>query len=114
MDEILDEIAATTGVARPTVEKAVGIIIAFLAREGPGPQVQQLMAGIPGARELAERGGGTGRGLFGVYGDLAGAGLSIGQIQSVAGAFLAAARQRIGSAQVDQVIAGVPGLSQFI
>ena len=114
MDEIVDEIAAKTGVDRAVAKKAVGIIIAFLGREGPTGQVQALIDKLPGARGLADEYGGTGGGLFGVFNDLTAAGLGMGEVQSVTREFIALARARIGNREVDQVIGAIPGLGQFV
>jgi hypothetical protein len=76
--------------------------------------VADLIARMPGAQELADRYGGTGRGLLGVFNDLSAAGLGFGEVQAVARAFLAAARKRVGEREVDLVLKGVPGLSQFV
>jgi len=35
MDELLDRLVANVGVDRAVAEKAVGIILAFLLKEGP-------------------------------------------------------------------------------
>ena len=68
---------------------------------------------LPGARDLIGQGG-TGRGLFGVFNDLAGAGLGMGEVQTLARTFLAEARAKIGADEVDSVVASIPGLGQFI
>jgi hypothetical protein len=114
MDELVDQIASQTGIDRPLATKAVGIIVSFLGRDGPQPQVQTLIDGIPGARALAEEHGGTGSGLMGVYADLTAAGLGMGEIQSVTRAFVALAKAKVGESEVDTVVAAIPGLGQFV
>jgi hypothetical protein len=114
MDELVDQIAASSGVDRTTATRAVGIVVGFLSREGPQPQVQAMIDGLPGARALAEQYAGTGSGLMGVYGDLTAAGLGMGEIQSVTKAFVAFAKAAVGDAAVDQVVSAIPGLSQFV
>jgi hypothetical protein len=114
MDELVEQIASQTGVDPARTRKAIGIIVAFLGRDGPQPQVQALIDGIPGARALAEEHGGTGSGLMGVYGDLTAAGLGMGEIQSVTRAFVADARAKVGEEQIDEVVAAIPGLGQFV
>ena len=42
------------------------------------------------------------------------AGLDMGQIKNVASEVLGFAREKVGSDKVDEIIASVPGLSQFI
>lgn len=114
MDELVDQIAAATGIDRSVATKAVGIIVSFLGREGPQPQVQAMIDGLPGARALAEQHGGSGSGLMGVYGDLTAAGLGMGEIQGVTRAFVSIAKAKVGESAVDQVVAAIPGLSQFV
>lgn len=114
IEDIVAEVAAATGLPPETARQAIGIIIAFLAREGPQQQVRDMIARMPGAQELADQYGGSGRGLLGVFNDLSSAGLGFGEVQGVARAFLGAARQRVGAGEVDAVLRGVPGLSQFV
>lgn len=116
MDELVDQIARDTGLDRAVAGKAIGIIIGFLINEGPPGKVGAMIDRLPGARALAEanssRGGGGG--LLGVFNDLTGAGLGIADVQAVAGAFLAYARENVGKDEVDEVVAAIPGLGQFI
>jgi hypothetical protein len=114
MDELVDQIASQTGIDQALATKAVGIIVSFLGRDGPQPQVQSMIDAIPGARALAEAHGGEGSGLMGVYGDLTAAGLGMGEIQSVTRAFVAIAKAKVGEQQVDAVVAAIPGLGQFV
>jgi hypothetical protein len=114
MDELVDQIASQTGIDRAVAKKAVGIIVNFLGRDGPQPQVQSLIDAIPGARELAEEHGGTGSGLMGVYGDLTAAGLGMGEIQAATRAFVSFAKAKVGEQQVDAVVGAIPGLGQFV
>lgn len=114
MNDLVDRIVATTGLERSVAERAIGIIVGFLGREGPQPQVQEMIDSIPGARGLAEQYGGTGTGLMGVYGDLTATGLGMGQIQSVARAVVDDARATVGEKKVAEVVDAIPGLSQFV
>ena len=114
MNDLVDRIATATGIERPVAERAIGIIVAFLGREGPQPQVQEMLDAIPGARSLAEQHGGAGSGLMGVYGDLTAAGLGMGQVQAVTRAFVDEARATVGEKRVAEVVDAIPGLSQFV
>ena len=49
MDELLDRLVAKVGIDRGVAEKAVGIILAFLLKEGPSDKVQALINQMPGA-----------------------------------------------------------------
>jgi hypothetical protein len=114
MDEIVDQVASQAGIDRAVAQQAVGIILGFLSREGPQPQVGVLVDGIPGGRALADRYANGGSGLMGVYGDLSAAGLGMGEIQAVTRTFVGIARERVGADKVDAVVGAIPGLSQFV
>ena len=63
MDELIARLVADIGIDRSAAEKAVGIILDFLVKEGPADKVQPLLAKLPGAEALiqktaAEGGGG--------------------------------------------------------
>jgi hypothetical protein len=113
MDELLQKIAADTGIDQARVRKAVGIIVNFLSHEGPADKVQALVDKL-GIRSLADESSGASGGLLGVFNDLTAAGLGMSQIQSVTRAFIAYARTKAGSSDVDAVIGAIPGLGQFI
>jgi hypothetical protein len=114
MDELVDQIAAKTGLDHGAARKAIGIIVSFLRREGPADQVDKMIDKLPGARALADESGVRSGGLLGVFNDLAGAGLGMTDIQAVANAFLNFAKAKLGDQEVEGVIRGIPGLSQFI
>src|ERR1700684_2972250 len=93
MDELIARLVADIGIDLSAAEKAVGIILDFLVKEGPADKVQPLLAKLPGAEALiqktaAEGGGGLmgGNLVGGVMGAgmrMMSAGLSMGQVQSV-------------------------------
>jgi hypothetical protein len=114
MDELVAKVAAATGVAPAIARKAVVIILGFLQREAKSDKVGELFDALPGAREAVGTGGGGASGVMGVFGELSGAGLGMGQIQGAARAFMEFARQKAGPAAVDEVVRSVPGLGQFI
>jgi hypothetical protein len=122
MDELVDQVVGTVGIARPVAERAVGIILDFLATEGPADTVNALLERLPGGAEAAaaahEDGGG---GLFGAAGGLMGvgsrlmsAGISMPEIQGVTRVLLAYARDKAGDQDVNAIVNSIPGLSQFI
>jgi hypothetical protein len=113
MDEIVDQIAAATGVTRPVVARAVGIILGFLAEAAPG-RVDPLLDKLPGARAAAAANMGSGGSLIGVFNALTAAGLGMGEVQSLTRAFIEIARAQVGTREVDAVIAAIPGLGQFV
>ncbi len=112
MDEFIKQIAATTGIAPEVVRRATGVIFSYLTREGPADAVGSLLDALPGSRDLAAKN--SGRSLMGIFGDLTGAGLGMGEIQGFASALLDEARAKAGAEKVDAVLAAIPGLSQFI
>jgi hypothetical protein len=125
MDELIGRLVADTGIDRAAAEKAVGIILDFLAKEGPADKVQPLLAKLPGAEALmqkaASEGGGLGGLMAGATGGVMGAGmrmmsagLSLGQVQSVTRAVIAYTREKAGEDAVGEIVAAIPGLSQFV
>ena len=63
MDELVARLVANVGVDKTAAEKAVGIILDFLHKEGPADKVQALIDTLPGAEALikaqqADDGGG--------------------------------------------------------
>jgi hypothetical protein len=122
MDELVDRIVANVGVERAVAEKSVGIIFDFLLKEGPSEQMHALLERLPGAEAAitAARAEDTG-GMFGGMGGIMGvgsrlmsAGLGMGEIQGVTREIIAYAREKAGDDAVNNVVAAVPGLSQFI
>jgi hypothetical protein len=124
MDELVARLVADIGIDRATAEKAVGIILDFLVKEGPADKVQPLLAKLPGAEAVmqqaaaaSESGGlmaGAMGGVMGAGMRMMSAGLSMGQVQSVTRAVIAFTREKAGEDAVGEIVAAIPGLSQFI
>lgn len=125
MEELLDRITQTTGLERSTAEKAVGIILAFLKKEGPPAEVNQLFAAMPGAEDAAAGAGESGGGLMGMMGamgggvmalgsQLMGIGVSMGQMQPLGRELFAFGREKAGEDVMGPIVGSVPGLSQFV
>jgi hypothetical protein len=117
MDELIGRLVADIGIDRAATEKAVGIILDFLVKEGPPDKVQPLLAKLPGAEALIAKAAGDGGGMGGVTGAgmrMMSAGLSMSQVQSVARAVLAYAREKVGEDAVGEIVAAIPGLAQFV
>jgi hypothetical protein len=120
MDELIGRLVAETGIDRTAAEKAVGIIFDFLVKEGPPDKVQPLLTKLPGAQALIDKAdeGGSGiggmGGLMGAGMRIMAAGLSMGQVQSVARAVLAYTREKAGAETVGKIAAAIPGLAQFV
>jgi hypothetical protein len=124
MDELIARLVADVGVDRATAEKAVGIILEFLVKEGPADKVQPLLDKLPGAEAVIQRaagesdsGGMMAGGMGGVMGAgmrMMSAGLSMGQVQSVTRAVIAYTREKAGEDAVGEIVAAIPGLAQFV
>jgi len=121
MDELVDQVVGNVGIDRSVAERAVGIILDFLAAEGPADTVQALLGRLPGAAEAvasarAEGEGGTfaGGGIMGVGSRLMSAGLDMGEIQGVTRELIAYARDKAGDDDVNAIVESIPGLSQFV
>jgi hypothetical protein len=124
MDELIARLVADVGIDRATAEKAVGIILEFLVKEGPADKVQPLLAKLPGAEAVMQRAvtesdsaglmAGAVGGVMGAGMRMMSAGLSMGQVQSVTRAVIAYTREKAGEDAVGEIVAAVPGLSQFV
>ncbi|MFN3670977.1 MAG: DUF2267 domain-containing protein [Bosea sp. (in: a-proteobacteria)] len=128
MEELVSRIMAASGLDDATARKAIGIILAFLQKEGPPAEIGQLMAALPGAQELADSSAGGKGGLMGMVGGMMGggggvmalggqlmaAGLSMGQIQSVSKEMFAVGREQAGEDTMGAIVGAIPGLGQFV
>jgi len=118
MDELVGRLVASIGIDPGVAEKAVGIILAFLLKEGPADKVQALIDQMPGAAAAvqdASSGGGSGiGGVMGVGTRLMAAGLDMNQMQGVTHELIAFAREKAGEDAVGEIVGSIPGLGQFI
>lgn len=130
MSELVTRVAENVGIETATAEKAVGMILGFLQREAAEGPVAQMIEAIPGAPELVAQYNGEGSGGGGPLGGLMSAiggggvmalgqqlmsqGLGMGEITALAKETIAFAKEKAGEEVVDEVVASVPGLSQFV
>nr|WP_316653109.1 hypothetical protein [uncultured Gellertiella sp.] len=126
MNELVTEVADRVGIEPATAEKAVGMMLAFLQKEADGDAVARMIAAIPGGEALAANASSGGGGLLGsLMGAMGGGvmalgqqlmsqGLGMGEITGLARETMAVAKRYAGEDVVDQVVASVPGLSQFV
>jgi hypothetical protein len=127
MDELIARVTKATGLDATTAQKAIGIILAFLKKEGPPAEVNQLLAAMPGAEQVVAQAGdggpgATGGGLMGMMGGgvmalggkLMGAGVSMGQMQPLGRELFAYGREKAGEDVMGPIVGSVPGLSQFV
>ncbi len=113
MDELIEKIGAKAGIDAATARQAVAVIVNFLAAAAPPDAVKELLDKMPGAREMLTAGRGGG-GIMGAFNDLTAIGLDMGGVQVVTTEFVADAREKVGDPTVDDVVNGIPGLSQFV
>lgn len=127
IEDLINRVASAAGIDSGLASKAVGMILGFLQKEGPQAQVQQMLAALPGAEQLiADASAGESGGLMGMVGglmgggimglgaNLMGAGLDMGQISTVGRELMAYGREQAGEDVMGQIVAGTPGLSQFV
>lgn len=127
MEELIARVTEKTGLEASVARKAIGIILAYLQKEGPQAEVNQLIAALPGAEEAIANagGGGGGGGLMGMVGamgggvmalgsQLMGAGVSMGQMQPLGKELFAYGREKAGEDVMGPIVGAIPGLSQFV
>ena len=130
MSEIVTRIADNVGISPEKAETALGMMLGFLQREAADGPVARMIEAIPGAAELVAKHNGEGAGSGGLLGGLMSAiggggvmglgqqlmseGLGMGEITALAKSTMATAREYAGDEVVDNVIASVPGLKQFV
>ena len=128
MDQIIARIASAAGISEELAQQAVKIILNFLAKEAPEGKVQMLINAL-GADSLVDAsspdtGGGLLGGMLGSMGgmgaamaalnELTSAGLSMGEVKSVANEMISVAKENTDEQVVDDVINSVPALSQIL
>ena len=64
MEELLARITQKTGLDPATALKAIGIILAFLKKEGPPEEVNRLFAAMPGSEDVVAQSGDGGPGTL--------------------------------------------------
>ena len=121
MDELIGRIVANVGVDRAAAEKAVGIILQFLLKEGPADKVRNLLDKLPGADaviaaapEDSGSGGIFGGGVMAAGSRMMSVGLSMGQVQAVTRETISYAREKVGEDAVGEIVGAIPGLGQFV
>src|ERR1700730_10428349 len=122
MSELVDRIAANVGLDRAVAEKAIGIILDFLSKEGPADKVSVLIARLPGSEALlAAAREGDNSGLVGSMGCIMGvgtrvmgAGLGMGQIQAVTRELRPSSLEPYPGDVLGEIAEAIPGLGQLI
>ncbi len=128
MEELIQRVAAAASIPPEQAQTAIGLILAFLRKEGPAADVDALLADLPGGPEavaaatqtssegllgslMGAMGGG---GLMGLGAQLMGLGLGMGEMQVIGKEVFAFAREKVGDERIGQIVATIPGLSQFL
>ena len=130
MNDLVTRVADTVGIDPALAEKAIGMMLGFLQREAADGPVAKMIEAIPGASDLVAQYNGEGQGgglLGGLMSAIGGGGgvmalgqqlmsqgLGMGEITGLAKETMAVAREHAGPDVVDEVVASVPGLSQFV
>lgn len=130
MEELIARVASAANIAPDQAQRAIGLIFAFLKKEGPTAEVMEMLQALPGAEDAAAVGeadkppssgllGGLmsmmgGGGLMGLAGQLTGIGLGTGEMATVGKELFAYAREKAGEERVSHVANAIPGLGQFI
>ena len=128
MEELLARITQKTGLDAATAQKAIGIILAYLKKEGPPAEVNRLLAAIPGSEDvIAQSGdggpGGLMGGLMGMMGgsgvmalgtQLMGAGVGMSQMEPLGRELFNYGREKAGEDTMGAIVGAIPGLSQFV
>ena len=127
MDELLARVTKATGLEASVATKAIGIILAFLQKDGPPAEVGKLIAAMPGAqdvlfqaKESGAAGGiagalsGMGGGVMALGTQLMSAGVGMGQMQPLGRELFAFGREKAGEDVMGAIVGSIPGLNQFV
>ena len=109
MDELIGRIVANVGVDRTAAEKAVGIILQFLLKEGPADKVRSLIDKLPGAEAAIASSTSRFRLRRHVWWRRHGgrqphdvAGLGMGQVQAVTRETIGYSREKVGDETLER------------
>ena len=116
MDELIGRLVANVGIDRAAAEKAVGIILDFLAKEGPADKVQTFArASFREPKRCGRKPRGDWRrpaawaASWASAMRMMGAGLSMGQVQSVTRNSSPMRVKRTGEDAVGEIVGAIPG-----
>ena len=117
MEELVNRIIAHVGLDEAAARKSVGMMLGFLQIDGDSEKVSQLISQMPGAAEAVAEANfqpGFMPGIMGLGSQLMQGGLGMGEINGVAKETIRFGREKLGSDEIDALVASVPGLGQFI
>jgi hypothetical protein len=110
MDELSGHLVANVGIDRAVADKAVDIVLDFLAKEDPPDKLQSLRVKLPDADALRHEDTG---GAIGARVRMVGTGLSRANVQSVTRKFIAA-REKVGEDGGGEFVAVIAARAQFV
>jgi hypothetical protein len=113
MQDLIKRLTAVTGLDETRAEEALGIVLTLIRTQGHQQKVDALFERLPGAQELAARGGLMGGPLVAMS-RLQAAGLSMAQIKSLGSEVLAYAKEKAGDQAVRDAAGSIPGLSAYL
>jgi hypothetical protein len=122
MDDLIGRLVANAGVDRTAAEKAAGIVLQFLMKEGRTEKARALLQCASAEAAMDSDSSTSLRspsmfaaigGLMGVGSQMMAAGLSIDRIQTVTRELLSFARKTAGKDAVGEIVGAGPGLGQF-
>jgi hypothetical protein len=105
MEELINRVIAHVGLDAATARRSIGMMLGFLQTDGPRDKVAALIASMPGAAEP---------GVMGLGSQLMQSGLGMSEITGVAKETIRYGREKVGAAEIDELVAAIPGLGQFI
>ncbi|MFD2236393.1 DUF2267 domain-containing protein [Aureimonas populi] len=116
MQDLYARIAGAADTSEDVARQSVAHILAFMQAESDDPAVGRMVAETPGASEaLAATDGADGSGgIMGLGARLMALGLDMGQIRAVAEELVSFSKAQLGEETVDDAIASVPALAQFV
>ena len=110
MEELIARVTQATGLDAETAERAIGIILAFLKKEGPPDEVGRLLAAMPGSEDVVAQSGDGGPG--GIVGGFMG--MMGGGVMALGGQLFAFGREKAGEDVMGPIVGSIPGLTQFV
>ena len=129
MQDFIQQAMGALGTSQATTSAATGGLLGYLQKNGPTPEVEQLLDALPGARSLLASEKPSGGGLMGTLGSAASAlGVKSGGAAGLIGAlqmaglgadhaprfvalFLEYAKAKAGPDLVNRILGAVPGLT---
>ena len=131
MEELIARVTSAANITPDQARRAIGLIFAFLKKEGPTADVGSMLQAVPGAPEAAAAGeadkpatgglmgslmsamGGSG-GLMDLASQLGSLGLGTGEMASVGKEIFGYAKEKAGEERVAAVAKAIPGLESFL